>query len=63
MPSVCNIDGVYKILVKKELLPQFLEQKYSHLIPEIYDELNKGDESYWCINFCYQKKNDDKNVE
>ena len=30
-----NIDGKYKILVKKELLPQFLEQTYSCLIPEI----------------------------
>ena len=59
MSYECNIDGEYKILIKKDLLPQFLEQCkiYSSLLPEIQDEFIRGGEEYWCVSFCYQKRN------
>lgn len=57
MPSEMNIDGEFKVCVKKDLLPQFLSsiETYSPLIPEIWGESNKGEE-YWLIRFCYIKK-------
>ena len=65
MASECKIDGEYKVLVKKEVLPQFLEmcREYSSLLPEIYDEFISGRGEYWCVNFCYQKKEVEKDED
>ena len=52
----CEKDFVqYKIIVKKELLRQFLEEykKHSSMIPEIWGEFTKGEDSYWCISIAY----------
>lgn len=56
MPCESNWDD-YKVLVRKELLTQFLDncKKKTPLVPEIYGELIKGDEEYWCINFSILK--------
>ena len=52
----CERDFVqFKVLVKKELLQSFLEElkKHSSLLPEIYGEFDKGEDSYWCISIAY----------